>query len=155
MPRNLPAAEDLSDSEGNLRTRRECVERGAGIPDVRRADLLGNVAVQVIKHETNVAADVPVQTRAVDCLLSAGYTICSPELIVQIYGADTAGNLPGPSTAAPQRERICRGDAAIGGVRPNIGMRFASRHKAGFGVPPWKSRFGNPGRLLRATLHGK
>src|ERR1700751_4988069 len=100
-----------SGSEGNLRTHRQCVELGAGIPDVGRADLLGNVAVQVIKHETNVAVDVPVQTRAVDCLLSTGHAICGPELIVQIHSADTAGNLPRPPTAAPQRERICRGDA--------------------------------------------
>jgi len=34
-----------SGSEGNLRTHRECVELGAGISGVGRADLLGNVAV--------------------------------------------------------------------------------------------------------------
>jgi hypothetical protein len=67
-----------SGSEGNLRTHRECVELGAGIPGVGRADLLGNVAVQVIKHETNVAIDVPVQTRSVDCLPPTRNTICSP-----------------------------------------------------------------------------
>ena len=67
-----------SGSEGNLRTHRECVELGAGIPGVGRADLLGNVAVQVIKHETNVAVDVPVQTRGVDCLPPTRDAICSP-----------------------------------------------------------------------------
>src|SRR6266481_4179796 len=43
-----------SGSEGNLRTHRECVEPGAGVSAVGRADLLGDVAVQVVKHETNV-----------------------------------------------------------------------------------------------------
>jgi hypothetical protein len=57
-----------SSSEGYLCTHCECVEPGAGIPGVGRADLLGNVSVQVVKHKANVAIDVPVQARGVDCL---------------------------------------------------------------------------------------
>jgi hypothetical protein len=67
-----------SGSEGNLCTHRECVEPGAGIPGVARADLLGNVAVQVIKHKTNVAIDIPIQTRSVDCLPPTRNAICGP-----------------------------------------------------------------------------
>jgi hypothetical protein len=64
--------------EGNLRTHRECVDLGAGIPGVGRADLFGDVAVQVVEHETYVAIDVPVQTRAVDRLPPTRNAICSP-----------------------------------------------------------------------------
>src|SRR6476660_8084421 len=63
-------------SEGNLCAHRECVELGAGISAVGRADLLGDVAVQVVKHETHVGIDVPVQTRSIDCLPSTGHAIC-------------------------------------------------------------------------------
>jgi len=64
--------------EGNLRTHRECVEPGARISAVGRTDLLGDVAMQVIKHDPDVAVDVPVQTRSVDCLPPTRNAICSP-----------------------------------------------------------------------------
>jgi hypothetical protein len=95
-----------SGSEGNLRTHRECVELGVGIRDVGRTDLFGDVAVQVVEHETYVAIDIPVQTRAVDRLLSTGHAVCGPQLIVQIHGADAAGNLPRP----PNLRSISRSD---------------------------------------------
>src|SRR5262249_9974760 len=108
-------------SECHLRAHRECVEPGAGVSGVGRANLLTDVAVQVVEHETHVAIDVPVQARGVDCLLSTGHTICGPQLIVQIHGADAAGNFPRTPTAAPQREWICRDDAAVGCGGRNIG----------------------------------
>jgi hypothetical protein len=82
--------------EGNLRTHRECVELGAGIHGIGRADLFSDVAVQVVEHETYVSIDVPVQARSVDRLLSTGHAVCGPQLIVQIHGADAAGNFPPP-----------------------------------------------------------
>jgi len=90
--------------EGNLRAHRECVELGAGIRGVGRSYLFGDVAVQVVEHETYVAIDVPVQTRAVDRLLSTGHAVCGPQLIVQIRSADAAGDLPRPPTSAPAIE---------------------------------------------------
>src|ERR1700751_2156326 len=111
--------------EGNLRTHRECIQLGAGTPGVGRADLFGDVAVQVVEHETYVAIDVPVQTRAVDCLLATGSAVFGPQLIVQIHGADAAGNLPRSPTSAPYRERIAWDDAAISGVGWNVGVGFA------------------------------
>jgi hypothetical protein len=107
--------------EGDLRTHRECVEPGTGISAVGRADLLGDIAVQVVEHETYVAIDTPVQTRRVDCLQPTGHAIYGPQLVVQIDGVDAVGNLPGAPSAAPQRKQTCRDDAAIGGSRGNIG----------------------------------
>jgi hypothetical protein len=90
-----------SDSESNLRAHRECVESGARISAVGRADLFGDVAVQVIKHKTHVLIDIPIQTSRVDRLPSAGHAICGPQLIVQINGADAASNLLRAPTATP------------------------------------------------------
>jgi hypothetical protein len=68
-------ASSISWLESNLRAHRECVELGAGISTVGRADLLGDVPVQVVELEAYVAIDIPVQTRAVDCLLPTGHTV--------------------------------------------------------------------------------
>jgi len=57
--------------EGNLRTHRECVELGAGFRGVGRADLFGDVAMQIVEHEADVAIDVPVQRRRIDRLPAA------------------------------------------------------------------------------------
>ena len=79
-----------------------------------RAHLLGNVAVQVVEHESDVAIDVPVQARGVDRLLPAGHAIGGGELIVEIDRADASGNLPCAPATAGQRERIVRHDAEVG-----------------------------------------
>src|SRR5690242_1681446 len=112
-------------SERNLSAHRECVEAGARVSAVGRANLLGDVAMQVVEHETHVAIDVPVQTRRIDRLLSTGHAVCASQLIIQIHDADAAGNLPRAPAAAPYRERVCWDDAAIGGVGWNIRVGFA------------------------------
>ena len=58
--------------ERHLSPHRERIELRTGIAGVGGADLLGDVAVQIVEHEADVAIDVPVQRRRVDGLSSSG-----------------------------------------------------------------------------------
>jgi len=80
--------------ERNLSSHRERIELRTGIAGVGGADLLGDVAVQIVEHEADVAIDVPVQRRRVDGLSSSGDAVGGGELIVEIDRADTTGNFP-------------------------------------------------------------
>src|SRR5712671_4770495 len=90
------------------------VEFRSGIANVGRADLLCDVAVQVVEQESDVSIDIPVQGRGVDRLAPTGDAGRGGKLIVEVYRADTAGNLQRAPAAARQRERMLRYHAQIG-----------------------------------------
>ena len=72
----------------------ERIELRARVAEVGGANLLGNVAVKEVEHQPNVAIGVPVQRQRLDPLPSARDAVCRSELIVEIDGAESAGNLP-------------------------------------------------------------
>src|SRR4051812_6980715 len=78
--------------ERHLSPHRERIELRTGIACVGGADLPGNVAVQIVEHEADVAVDVPVQRRRIDGLSSTGDAVGGGELIVEIDHADTTCN---------------------------------------------------------------
>src|SRR4051812_41987939 len=58
--------------ERDLRAHADRIEPGAGVGGAGGAGLPGDVAMQVVEHEPDVAVDVPVQARGVDGLAAAG-----------------------------------------------------------------------------------
>src|SRR5258708_991243 len=88
--------------ERHLSPHRERIELRTGIACVGGADLPGNVAVQIVEHEADVAVDVPVQRRRIDGLSSTGDAVGGGELIVEIDRADTPRNFPRAPTATGQ-----------------------------------------------------
>ena len=70
--------------ERNLGSHRERVEVGAGIAEVGRAYLLGDVTMQIIEHETDVTIDVPVQSYRVDELLAGENLAIVAEALVGV-----------------------------------------------------------------------
>src|SRR5258705_9704313 len=93
--------EHANSLERNLSSHRERIELRTGIAGVGGADLLGDVAVQIVEH-ADVAIDVPVQRRRVDGLSSSGDAVGGGELIVEIDCADTTGNFPRAPAATGQ-----------------------------------------------------
>src|SRR6266850_6042539 len=93
--------------ERHLSPHRERIELRTGIAGVGGADLLGDVAVQIVEHEADVAVDVPVKRCRIDGLSSTGDAVGGGELIVEIDSADTTGNFPRAPAATGQGERIC------------------------------------------------
>src|SRR5258708_7938246 len=122
------AAPVLSLLERPLRAHRERIELRAGIAEIGRADLLGDVAVQIVEHESHVAIDVPVQRQRVDVLPSAGDAVGDAELAVEIHSAVAAGDLPGAPAAAIERERMVRNDATVGAAAGKGLAGFAGQH---------------------------
>src|SRR6266852_2654803 len=88
--------------ERNLSSHRERIELRTGITGVGGADLLGDVAVQIVEHEAHVAVDVPVKRRRIDGLSSTGDAVGGGELIVEIDRADTTGHFPRAPAATGQ-----------------------------------------------------
>ena len=88
--------------ERHLSPHRERIEFRTDNAGVGGADLLGDVAVQIIEHEADVAVDVPVQRRRIDGLSSTGDAVGSGELIVEIDSADATGNFPRAPSATGQ-----------------------------------------------------
>ena len=72
LPRSSSAGRPGSERE--LRAHRHGVKLRARIHDRRRRCQPGDVAMQIIEHETNVTVDVPVQRGGVDVLASPGDT---------------------------------------------------------------------------------
>src|SRR5258707_651139 len=68
--------------ERHLSPHRERIELRTGIAGVGGADLLGDVAVQIVEHEAHVAVDVPVKRRRIDCLSSTGDAVGGGEMSV-------------------------------------------------------------------------
>src|SRR5260370_3073109 len=93
---------DANSLERHLGPHRERIELRTGIAGVGGADLLGDVAVQIVEHEAHVAVDVPVQRRRVDGLSSTGDAVGGGELIVEIDRSDTTGNFPRAPAATGQ-----------------------------------------------------
>jgi len=80
--------------ECHLGSHRKRIELRARIAEVGGADLLADVAVEIVEHEADVAIDIPVQRQRIDCLSPASDAVHQPEPIVEIDGAEPAGNLP-------------------------------------------------------------
>src|ERR1700761_3197697 len=89
-------------SEGDLGPHRERVERRTGIAGVERADLLADVAMQVVEHEAYVAVRVPVQASGINRLTAAGDAIGGRQLVVEVDDAVTTGEFDGTQPAAGQ-----------------------------------------------------
>src|SRR5437868_6772976 len=81
------------------------------IPEVGRAYLFGDVTVQVIEHEADVAVDVPVERHRVDELPAASDAIGHAELIVEVHQADAAADFPCTPAVFGQREWMGRHEA--------------------------------------------
>ncbi len=98
------AATDLhaNSPERRLIPHRERVELRTGIAGVSAADLLGDVAVQIVEHQAAVAIDIPVQRRRIIGLSSADEAVGGGELIIAIDSADTTGNFPRAPAATGQ-----------------------------------------------------
>ena len=80
--------------------------------------------MHVIKHEPDVAVDIPVEPYGGNFLIAAGRAVHESQPVVEIDHAVAPGNLertPGPVLP---RERLRGNDAAIGGSRRIVGARF-------------------------------
>ena len=77
-------------SKRDLGPHRKRIELRAGIARVDRTYLPGDVAVQIVEHEPDVAIDVPVQGRRIDPLSPPGHTVGVSKLIVEIDRAEPA-----------------------------------------------------------------
>src|SRR6478752_2992841 len=131
--------------ERHLGPHRKCIELRARIAEVGRADLLCDVAVQVVEQESDVSIDIPVQACGVDRLTATGDTGRGGKLIVEVYRADTAGNLPSAPAAARQRERMLRYHAQIGCCGRIVLAGFAGQgigclHIAALELQAWRSK---------------
>src|SRR6266478_3204804 len=102
--RNWGEEQDLhaNSLECHLSPHRKRIELRTGIASVGGADLLGDVAVQIVDHEADVAIDVPVQRRRINGLSSTGDAVGQGELSGEIDSADTTGNFPCAPAAADQ-----------------------------------------------------
>src|ERR1700730_5564471 len=99
--------------ERDLGAHRNRIELCAGIAEIGRAHLLGDVAMEIVEHEPDVVIDVPVQRQRIDCLSPASDAVCKGQPIVEIHGAVAAGNFPCAPAATAQGERIGRRHAAV------------------------------------------
>src|SRR3984893_18589871 len=88
--------------ERDLGAHRNRIELRAGIAEIGRAYLLGNVAMEIVEHEPDVVIDVPVQRQRIDCLSPASGAVCKGQPMVEIHGAEAAGNLPCAPAATAQ-----------------------------------------------------
>src|SRR6266404_3698214 len=139
------AERQVNSLECHLSPHCERIEFRARIAEVGGANLLGNVAVQVVEQESDVSIDIPVQARGVDRLAATGDTGRGGKLIVEVYRADTAGNLPSAPAAARQRERMLRYHAQIGCRGRIVLAGFAGQDKARLGIAAlelqaWRSK---------------
>ncbi len=81
--------------ERHLGAHRQRVELRTGVGEVGGAQLLGDVAVQIVEHQADVAADVPVQRQRIDRLPAAGDAGRRADPVVEIDRAVPARDLPG------------------------------------------------------------
>ena len=117
-------------------------------PKLVGADLLGDVAMQIVEHEADVAVDVPVQRQP--CRRSAVRRRCrwrSPSWSLRSIVLNAAGDFPGAPAAAVERERMRRLDAAIGGAAPDCTCGFRRSARS----PPAHSRPGISGSARRSA----
>ena len=67
--------------ERHLRPHREGVERGPRVAGVGRADLLDDVAMQIVEHEASVAVDAPIQRCGLDGLSSTSNSVGFDDIV--------------------------------------------------------------------------
>jgi hypothetical protein len=81
-------------SESDLRPHRQRIEFSAGIRWAGRTHLFVNVAVLVVKHESDVLIDIPIQAAGKDRLAAAGDAGRCAKLIVEVEGVNRTTGAP-------------------------------------------------------------